>query len=358
MKKLAIVGSGPQTRANAPFEDSSWDIWVFNEAANSPWCKRWDAVFQMHKPELYQGHNTKDPGHWNWLQQKHGKPIYMQEVDPLVPDSVRFPLENAFALNGERYLTATVCMAVALGLLQGYEHIGVWGVELSVSEYRYQAECLRYWIGFAKGKLGAENVVLHQLTHFNNPLLAGPLYGYEGAFAFGKEYFEARAIELDALWTSSERKLRRQRDKLEKAVRGMKFEKVPDLFKELTNIALATGELSGALAEAERYAAFGDRYADRGGFEFAGAKAQRESEERKAMMFQAIGVGEYIWNAWRQLGTNQATIQLVQQLKTADQSAYDAGAYVGMFRENMSYINKYDAMVQANGAPVQNGVPA
>ena len=140
MKKLAIVGSGPETRDLAPFDDNDYEIWIFNEAATSPWCKRWDAVFQMHEPELYKGHNTKDPNHWGWLQQSHGKPIYMQEVDPLVPDSVNYPLEATLGLAGSRYLTGTPAMAVALGLQKGFEEIHVWGVELSFSEYQYQAE--------------------------------------------------------------------------------------------------------------------------------------------------------------------------------------------------------------------------
>lgn len=352
MNKLAIVGSGPQTRELAPFDDPSFDIWVFNEAANSPWCKRWDAVFQMHPPELYQAHNTKDPKHWEWLQQEHGKPIYMQAVDPLVPDSVPFPLENAIALSGERYLTATICMAIALGLLQGYKHIGVWGVELSVSEYKYQVECLFYWIGFAKGKLGADNFILHQLTHFGRPLLQGLLYGYEGAFAFGKEFFEERRDVLDKEWMEQEKKLKRLKDKLAEAIHEMKFDKVQTLAQEFNTLALQTGETSGALAEAERYVGFGDRYADRGGFELAAATAQREGEAKKSEMLQTVGKAEYVWNAWRQVKTNDATQQLRHFIQVMGEQAYNAGALLGMYKENASYIQKYDAMYQAMGAPV------
>ena len=89
MKTLAIVGSHPATRDNAPWDNHSIDIWVFNEAAREAWVKRWDAVFQLHKPTIYRNPNNRtDPKHWEWLQQVHGKPIYMQAHDPMVPDSI------------------------------------------------------------------------------------------------------------------------------------------------------------------------------------------------------------------------------------------------------------------------------
>ena len=350
MRKLAIVGSGPLTRDNAPWDDSSFDIWVFNEAANSPWCKRWDAVFQMHPAELYQAHNTKDPKHWDWLQQEHGKPIYMQAVDPLVPDSVPFPLENAIALTGYRYLAATVADAVALGILQEYDEIHMWGVELSFTEYQYQAECIRFWAGFAKGRLG-EKFQMHCAEH----LFEAPLYGYEGSFSFGKEFFEERRDDLDKQWMEQEKQLKRLKDKLAEAIYEMKFDKVQTIAQEFNTLALQTGETSGALAEAERYVGFGDRYADRGGFEYAAAKSQRDGEAKKVEMLQTVGVAQYIWNVWRQVKTNEATQQLRHFLQLMGEQAYNAGALLGMYKENINYIQKYDAMYQAMGAPVNAG---
>ena len=159
MQKLAIVGTGPATRHLAPFDDKAFDIWVFNEAPHAVWCERFDASFQMHSPNIYFGHNAKDPGYADWLRTARGKPVYMQDTDPAIPDSVRFPLEDAVKMCGfDRYLGATICDAIALGLLKGYQRIEIWGIEMSFSEYQYQAECFRFWIGFARGKLGAENL--------------------------------------------------------------------------------------------------------------------------------------------------------------------------------------------------------
>lgn len=348
MRKLAIVGSGPETRDLAPFEDQDYTIWVFNEAATSKWCKRWDAVFQMHSPELYKAHNTKDPKHWEWLQEKHGKPIYMQKVDPLVPDSVEFPLDEVTALTGFRYFTGTPAMAIALGSSR-FDHIEIFGVELSVTEYEYQAECIRFWVGFAKGKLGSDNVVLHQLSHMSKSLFDAPLYGYEGGFAFGKEYFDERVKELDQQWHEKERLVQRQKDKLEDTVREMKFDKVPDLAKQYQSLATECGELAGALSESERYAGFGERYADRGGFENAAALAQREAEVKKWEMVMTSGKTEYVYAAWVQSKKNDATNYLLQYLALLGKQAYDFGAHMGKYRENIIYVKRYDAMELANG---------
>ena len=346
MKKLAIIGSGPDTRDLAPWDDLSFDIWVFNEAPTADWCKRWDALFQMHEPSLYQGFNTKDPHHWDWLQQKHGKPIYMQEVDPLVPDSVQFPLDEIVGLTGYRYLASTVADAIALAATK-YGEIHMWGVELSMTEYQYQAECIRFWVGYAKGKLGDKFQM-----HCAEKLFEAPLYGYEGNFAFGKEFFEERRNILDAKWTRQELDLKNLKTKLERAVSEMKFHKAPALIQQFQRLALETGEISGALAEAEAYAAYGDRIADRGKFEFNAATGQREGDEKQRFMFMALGQLEMVGRMWEQTKTNAATTSLLQILSKVGELAYDAGAQLGRYRENISYILKYDQMYQANGMPI------
>ncbi len=197
--KLAIVGAGPETRELAPFDDLSFDIWTFNEVAGgSPWCRRWDACFQMHKPEIYTAWNRKHEGHWAWLQQEHGKPIWMQAYDDRVPNSMRYPLDEAIALVGYRYLTSTITYALALAAIYGYERVDIYGVEMSYSEYEYQAECYRFWIGFLKGRGVEVNL------YSGAKMFEGLLYGYEGNIGFTADYFKARAAELDTQWSAAE----------------------------------------------------------------------------------------------------------------------------------------------------------
>lgn len=347
MKKLAIVGSGKNTRDQAPFDDPTFDIWVFNEAANSEWCKRWTACFQMHEPEIYKGHNTKDSNHWLWLQQEHGRPIYMQEVDQDVPNSVRFPLEEAQQLAGVRMFPTTFAYMASLAILQGYEVIKIYGVELSASEYEYQANGYLFWFGFLRGRLG--NNVDTAVRYLEKNIFDVALYGYEGAFAFGEQYFKDRATVLDNEWVSAERNLMNTKKAIQKAIEKNEYEKVRNLVLQYQSAAITCGEHAGALAEAERYHTFGSRYADRGGFEFAAATAQKNGEEKKPLSWHYGGMVEYVWNLWKQSESKQAANQMMGFIEKMGQAAYDTGAAFGMYKENLSYLMKYDQMVQANG---------
>lgn len=351
MKKLAIVGSGPNTRSNAPFEDISFDIWVFNEAAQSEWCKRWDVCFQMHEPDIYAGHNTKNANHWQWLQQKHFKPIYMQELDPLVPDSVRYPLEAALELAGVQLFSTTFAYMAALAILQGYEEIRIFGVELSASEYKYQADGYLFWFGFLRGRLGTDKVD-SAVLHLDNNIFNVPLYGYAGNFAFGADYFAERASVLESQWNASERNAKNIRRAIERAVAKKEVEKVVTLITDFQDVMLTSGEFAGALSEAQRYQAFGDRYADRGGFELAAATAQRDGEAKRPNIWHHGGKIEYVWNVWKQNYSPAAAEQLKILVNTMGNAAYDVGALLGVYHENITYMLKYDETVKAEGAAV------
>lgn len=192
LKKLAIVGAEKQTRHLAPYNDPEYDIWVFNEWANHDWCKRWDAVLQIHTPKVYKNlKNEKDPHHWEWLQQEWGKPIYMQDVDPLVPDSVKYPLDEIIRVFGSRYLRATICYAIALALYQGYEEIHIYGVEMkSHAEYKSQRDCFIFWNGVGHGKIK---------LHCCRGMFDTPLYGFEEYMQEDQiqRYIEGLTLQLE-----------------------------------------------------------------------------------------------------------------------------------------------------------------
>jgi hypothetical protein len=174
--KLGIIGMARTSRSDAPYDDYSWDLFGLNEALPMPWFKRKDptAWFQIHpKFDFCRLQNRNDPKHWQWLQEDHPFPIFMQYDFRDVPSAVRYPLEEVMDLGG-MYLTSTPAMMLALGILMGYKTIGIWGVEMQHdSEYAYQKPCMEYWLGIAKG-LGIE-VYLPP----NCALLRGNLYAYE-----------------------------------------------------------------------------------------------------------------------------------------------------------------------------------
>lgn len=302
----------------------------------------------MHEPEIYKGHNTKDPHHWEWLQKEHGKPIYMQEVDPLVPNSVKYPLDDALKLAGVQMFTTTFAYMAALAILQGYEQIKIFGVELSASEYEYQANGYLFWFGFLRGRLGVNNVD-SAVLYLDKNIFHAPLYGYEGNYTFGKFYFEGRAKLHDGDWQAAEKNLSNLKRAIEKAAEKSDFDKITDLVKQYQFAAMTAGESAGALAEAERYAQFGDRYADRGGFEFAAAKAQQDGEAKKPLIWHYGGMIEYVWNIWKQSKSPQALNQMTGFIAKMGEIAYDTGAMLGIYKENIEYLLKYDATAKANG---------
>lgn len=349
MNKLAIVGTGTETRELAPFGDETYDILTFNESAQSEWCKRWDILFQLHPPEIYTGHNTKNAGHWEWLQQEHRdargnlKPIYMQTTDSRVPNAVAYPLEQARALIPFKYLTASVCYALAWAKLQGYQHIDVYGIEMSWSEYEYQAACWRFWVGYMLG--AGVNLNLHCGLH----LFEGLLYGYEGNFAFGADYFKERAATLDREWNTHEAHARSLRRDIERNIKLRKVQQTQASITAFHEKMLEVGQFAGALAEAERYAEFGERFTDRGGFEYAAASGQRDGERERIGYLMQLGKIEYMWNVWAQTNAPQAVEQLVQMVNELGIKAEAVGAQLGKYRENVEYVNKYDAHAKAIG---------
>jgi hypothetical protein len=349
MKKLALVGTGPATRELAPFNDLSFDILTFNEASQSPWCTRWDMLLQLHPPEIYTGWNTKNPLHWQWLQQEHRaadgtlKPIYMQAVDPRVPNSVAYPLEQAQALIGYKYLTASVCYALALAKMQGYEQIDVYGVEMSRTEYEYQASCWRFWVGYMKGA----GVVVN--LHSSAQLFEGLLYGYEGNFAFGSDYFKERAGLIEKEWNLKASHVKSLRRDVERAIKQGKTKQTQASIRQYHEMMHEAGQLAGALSEAERYAAFGERFTDRGGFEYAAAMGQREGEQMRVQYLLHLGMIEYVWNAWAQSGDPRAAEQLDGMVNTLGVLAEKTGALLGKYHENIDYCQLYDDHAKALG---------
>ena len=211
--KVWIIGTNPDTRTCVNWDEKA-DYWVFNEVAGLAeketvmdygpyWCKRVTASFQMHAPVFWRAKtNINDAEHYQWLRTHHGYPIYMQEVYPDVPESVKYPLEEitrellpGFRRTDEKviqFFTSTPAFAIALAIYQGYKTIQLAGVEMgrgsktksSDSEYMRQAEGIAFWIGIAIGK--GITVILPKEGY----LYRDRMYGYSGEIMIMREEFE------------------------------------------------------------------------------------------------------------------------------------------------------------------------
>jgi hypothetical protein len=341
------VGSHPDTRENAPFDDPGYEIWLFNEAPQKPEIyKRWDASLQIHNEDVYTSEtNWVNKDHWRWLQQDHGpdKRIFMQTADPRVPNSVRYPIEGVRALVPYKYLRSSPAMALALAIYLGYKDISIYGSELSSNtEFHYQAINYAFWIGFALGH-GVDLKMECWQSEFNQRI-----YGYEGELQLDKEHFQEMFNEHKSLYNRKVKAVEKLKNKLEEAIIDNEFDRAGELSLEVETATINTGEVFGAMGEAERYAARTD-HISRQEFERVSAQAQIDGEEHEKNVNHSAGKCEYVWNVWMQTGALEAKNQFRQFIKEKNDHAWKMGLSLGVFRENLAYQKEYDAQVTAAG---------
>lgn len=357
--KLAVVGSHKETRDNAPWDDPTWDIWVFNEAAMMPWAKRVTAVFDIHQEKNYTGTNgIGNADSWGWKQQDHGIDIWMQDVDERVPNSVRYPLAEmrekfpaADPVNtGKGFFTSTPSYALALGLYLGYKTIHTWGIDLgSNTEYLYQANCWRYWCGVAFGMLGSN----FKIVEGGHALFKAKLYGYDDDTRSGPDFYREQLEKHNANWARLKKRQAKLRDELTDILGGKGDPKdFGKLFPEAQQAAMDYGEIEARIAEAERYAERAE-VLHRQEFEWHAAKTREEVGKVQSRMYTEIGKFEYTFNAWLQAGNvaNKAMArnQTAAFLENALRLAYELGKLNGKYRENLFYLNEFDQKLASSG---------
>ncbi len=352
-RALAIVGSHPATRENAPYDDPRFEIWLFNEAAQKPEVyRRWDALLQIHLPEVYRSErNWVNQSHWSWLQEKRGKPIYMQHVDPDVPDSVEYPLEGILSMVPYRYLRSSPAMALALAIYLGYPEIWLYGSELSSNtEYSYQSINYAFWIGYAHGR-GIDLHLECWQAEFNQPI-----YGYEGELQIDPSYFVERFTDYETTWKIRENVLSKLKNRLDNAMLDNDYAKVGDLSIDAEDAAQDAGEAYARMSEAKRYGEKLDPIS-RQEFERKAAQAQQDGDASRSKKDFSGGKCEYVWNVWKQTADHRALSQLRTFLEEKNKHAYETGRQFGIFSENMDYLREYDAKLQAAGGVRALGKP-
>jgi hypothetical protein len=284
-----------------------------------------------------------NPDYWPWLQQDHGRPIYMQEVDGRVPNSTRYPLEEILSLVPYRYLRSSPAMALALAIYLGYEEIQLYGSELtSNTEYAYQATNYAFWIGFAHGR-GIDLKLNCWQDEFNQRI-----YGYEGELQITADYFEKRHDDAKEAYRNNERNVNRLQDKLLDALIDNKFDEVARLHIELVDGLQITGQAQASMAEADRYRNRKDPIS-RQEYERRSAEGQRDGNQLERDMWHAGGEVSYLWNLWKQYGTVNVRTQLQIFMTKQWKAARECGEQVGKFRENITYMQEYDDRLQAAG---------
>lgn len=207
-RRVAIVGGGI-TRRLAPFRDLSWEIWGFSSRAwRYPRVTRWFEIHSM--TDLRQQLSWRKPGRRSFagymrFMARLGCPVYMQEPHPKIPTSRPFPVEMLLERFGPCF-TSTVSYLVALAIVEGFNVIGLWGIEAKGQEYAYQRPALRYLLAQAR-RAGAQIVLPPRSTLRvpENPsyVVTRVLYAYD--------WYSSGAWWRDRLRRRARRKLLRRR---------------------------------------------------------------------------------------------------------------------------------------------------
>ncbi len=351
MKTVAIVGSSNTTREAAPWDNQSIDIWVFNEAAQGEWAKRVSGVFQLHLPAIYQSaHNINNKDHWGWLQQPHDFPIWMEQRDPLVPSSVKYPLDDIcreFLHNLSvqearvKYFTSTAAYAIALALYKGYRRIVFYGIELaSNTEYYTQQPGFTFWVGVAVG-LGVKVDF-----YCGSGIFDKPLYGYDGDITRDPAQLQKRCDELQAELTAIQSKAQ--------PLNIDDFEGFGAWANECQYIA----QLEGRLSEAQRYqgiaatmlAQHGTAMIDRSNFEIVAGKMTELVKTHGELSTRSMGWLDYAYSAYTQSGrVKKAKDQLVNVVMQHIEQRKLYGRALGMYDENIAMLKEYDELFKAAG---------
>lgn len=148
MKKVAIVGTAP-SGINAPFHDTSWDIWGCGLRA--PHVSRASRWYELHRLD-------GEPLPWAIEWRKAMKewpqdcPIYMFYPEPdLGAEVVKFDPQPLIAKYGTFFMTSSFSWMIAQAIEEGYTEISLWGVDMEYgTEYVQQRSGLRHFIEVAK----------------------------------------------------------------------------------------------------------------------------------------------------------------------------------------------------------------
>lgn len=234
--KIVIAGFCETSRHLVPYHDPGYMIAGLNRGYI--FMPRADIWFDLHSPAIRSWHHRRAPDHTKFLAGFPG-PVYLHEVDPEIPNSVRYPIEevqedigkdlwrligagpngsagassgggtvqlvshvrpNATQLERKEatttpYFDSSIAYEIALAIHEGFKEIMVVGVDLNTQgEYVFQRSGVSYLLGLAQGR--GITVVLPD----NCPLLQGNCYG-RAYLMPGGEHMSQQQLEtrLEAL---------------------------------------------------------------------------------------------------------------------------------------------------------------
>lgn len=186
--KVAILGTVPASKHLAPFSDPSWEIWVCSPGNRGKVFPRVTKWFELHGVVDLKG---VENAAWNdeyfaWLRDQPF-PVFMQEPNDLVPQSIPFPIKPwlaEFGKKGRAAATSSISLMIGFAIMSGATEIGVFGVDMAAHEeaYTLQKSGCTYMLLEAEERGIKISVPLESCLG-----TMPPLYGYAEASRMGRK---------------------------------------------------------------------------------------------------------------------------------------------------------------------------
>ena len=173
---VVIVGLHRSNWERALEEPVGLEYWSLNQGHTlfpPELMARMTRWFQIHPWAAMARRQNPRLGHLEWLK-RATIPVYLEEVHPEVPASVRYPYEAVCQTIGSNYFaTNSFCYMVALAVHEGFRELRLHGLDLGPGDRSdgYARPALEFLLGFAASR-GARVYVPE-----DSALLQADLYG-------------------------------------------------------------------------------------------------------------------------------------------------------------------------------------
>jgi len=145
---------------------------------------RWFDIHPVHPEPHHRGILEKRPEAWDWyMRQRGGRPIYLREAHPDIPDSVAFPraaVEHFLQPYFDGYptqFTVSLDWMIPFAMMLGFQRIVLNGIGTRFDpDFQYEHMGIWHWIGFARG-MGID-LIIEGPSCYRQP---EKVYGYEAA---------------------------------------------------------------------------------------------------------------------------------------------------------------------------------
>jgi len=139
MRRIALIGAHPATRAGAPYRDDAWEIWAcsFRNVGLIPRCDLW---FELHEP-------FGSDKYVAWLARQPNVMVRTAAGKEKLPQAAVYPEEEMRRRFGPFFFTSSIAYMMALAVSHEPHEIGLWGVQMAQRhEYEYQRPGCQYFI--------------------------------------------------------------------------------------------------------------------------------------------------------------------------------------------------------------------